>query len=630
MKIEIRNSRPAIVTDRGQTVLDGIYAGTKYWGNMWNVLKDYKNKEWSLEQCAPFTDGGKNFSVLGNAEYYIARCDNAVLYTVLSESEALIRTEVTNNSDIEKDPFDVVAFGGVFGERLESAVFNGTTDINGVRSVDMSSEAGVRIFADGETLVSPVNMTVKTRYGKDIHIGFVSFEHYFGGTYACEDGHMEARLYIDGRKIAPGKTVCSDWVRISVSGDGAAKAMTDYAEFVRDFLGIKNRFDHAPVGFSTWYYYMSNIDERTIYENVETCEKIRSRVPLEVFQIDAGWGSYYESEGNIERFPRGMKYYADYIREHGMMPGIWVSPFNFPKDGELCKNHPEYFVRDTEGNIKIVRDSAVLDATHPGAREFIRDAYKRITEEWGYRYLKIDIVSDFLTSGVYYEEGAGPLQSLRAYFRTVRESCPDDTFILACTCPLFEIAEYVDGVRIAVDIFERWESLTKEFHRIFPRFYTNGILYWNDPDCLMIRKSENEDDDCRRYCSRTDLEIRTYETAMYAAGGALLISDKLPLMNERQINDYSLYFPHRDSAAVPLDIERAYLPSVLDCGTQDGVRTVAFINWGESERSLNVTLDGEYTAREHWDGLDLGSHKGSYTVTLAPHESQLVHFTPKK
>ena len=628
MKLTLIGGKPAVTLDNGEPVYTDIYAGTRYWGTMYNVLKDYLDKSWTLCESEPFSDGKKDFSVIKNAKYYIAKTDNAEIYAVAGDSEVLFRSCIINGEN-EKSPFEIVSLGGLWRERLERVVYNGVFESNGVRVYDMTSESGVRILARDEGVESAVHFTALDSEKTAVHFGHVSFDKYFSGTHAREDGRLEARIYNEGRKIAPHERVTSDWIRLCF-GDTAQERLCDYARFIRDFGAFKKRFDRAPVGFSSWYYYMGAINERMIYENMETCDKIRSRVPLEVFQIDAGWGGTHSGDGIPDRFPKGMKYYADYIKEHGMTAGIWLSPFDFKTDESFVLEHPECFVHNAEGGLVLIQNKAVLDATHPTSQDFLRDMFKKVTCDWGYHYLKIDIITDYLTGGVYYEKGAGPLQNLRAYFKCAREFSHPDTYILGCTSPLLEIAEYVDGMRVAVDIFERWESLIKEFHRILPRFYMNGTLFWNDPDCLMIRKKENEDDDCRRFCSRNDTEIRTFESAMYASGGALLISDKLPLMSEAQIDDYARFFPHVDSAATPLDLTESFLPSTLDGGYDGDTRTLTFINWGERERTFTLPLDGAHTAKEHWDGAELGRFDGQYTVTLRPHESQVVHLTRTK
>lgn len=208
-------------------------------------------------------------------------------------------------------------------------------------------------------------------------------------------------------------------------------------------------------------------------------------------RIDAGWANgNHHGDVIAERFPHGMKYCADLIREHGMIPGIWLKPFDFDKDGDVVKEHPDWFVKTQSGDFATFHNNCMMDVTHPGAKQYVRDLYHKITYDWGYRYLKIDIVSEFMTAGVYHDPDAGALQNVREYFRLVRESVHPDTYILGCTCPMFEVAEFVDGMRVAVDIFERWESLIKEFNLIFKRYYMNRELFVSDADCLMIRKKE--------------------------------------------------------------------------------------------------------------------------------------------
>lgn len=70
----------------------------------------------------------------------------------------------------------------------------------------------------------------------------------------------------------------------------------------------------------------------------------------------------------------------------------------------------------------------------------------------------------------------------------------------------------------------------------------------------------------------------------------------------------------------------SFIPGVLDLGYEGDVRTVAFINWGERERTFHIDLNGLHSAVEHWTDEQLGSFEGAYQVTLPPHGSTLVHF----
>ena len=154
----------------------------------------------------------------------------------------------------------------------------------------------------------------------------------------------------------------------------------------------------------------------------------------------------------------------------------------------------------------------------------------------------------------------------------------------------------------------------------------NEEPFLSDADCLMVRKRENEDGDCRRNCIRTDEEIRTFLTAMYVAGGALFFSDKLPLLTEAQIGQYAALFPRTTRAGRPLDLMESWIPGIIDQGYEQDTRTVALINWGERQRRFTVSLTGKHHAKEHWTGEDLGTWTDTFQTTLQPHCSMLIHF----
>ena len=624
MILTVIDRRPAIVREDGSVVFHSIYTGNRYWGTMYNVLTDFKEQSWSVREESFEVD--KDVTPMGEGvRYFIAECDNSVLYAALTEDKALLRTETVNDGE-DKSAEDAITLGGIYENRLERCMWHGYTTYNGLRQLDMNARSHVKKFCENDFCESAVHLPAVDEKGRAVNFGFVSYERYFSSVFACESGKVEFRHFLDGRKRLAGQKITSDWMLISFYDD-MVEGLPEYARFVHDFNSFRDIHTSEPVGFCTWYYYMGNIDERSVYENLEKCKEIKDTLPLDVFQIDAGWGKRdHHFECDEVRFPKGMKYYADLIREAGMTPGLWTTPFDYHKDSDTVREHPEWFVHYEDGSLALHGESCMLDVTHPDAAEHVRGLYRRFTYEWGYRYLKIDIVSDYMTTGVYYDKDAGALQNVREFFRLVREASHPDTYILACTSPMFEIAEHVDGVRVAVDIFERWESLLKEFNLIFKRYYMNRTLFVSDPDCLMIRKSENEDGDCRRYCSRDDAEIHTFLVAMYAAGGAMIISDKLPLMSDEHFAMYKKLLPVGGRVGKPLDLMDSFIPGILDMGEKDGRREVALINWGERERTFRVTLDGTWRAHEHFTEEELGVHTDSYTVTLQPHHSQLVIF----
>ena len=624
MIVEIRNDRPAIVREDGSAVLTAIYTGSRYWGSTYNVLKSYGEQRWSVRESDSFSEKN-DFSVLGErVRYFIAECADSRLYAALTNRQALLRTEY-RNSGAATTPDTVISLGGIYENRLERAMYHGVSCDVGV--MDMNSKTDIMRFVENGFCESAVHMPIVDCSGQALNLGFVTFDRYYGRVFAREDGSVEFRHIVEKGRLEEGERISSDWMLLSFYED-MVEELPAYSRFVKEFNRFENRYQAAPVGFCSWYYYMENINERMITENLETIDRIRDRVPMEVFQIDSGWG-YGNQNGAVkeELFPKGMKAYAELIRSHGLRPGIWLSPFDFEQDGETVQSHPEWFIQDDEGRMILHGNCAMLDATHPGAQAYIRELYRKLTYDWGYRYLKIDIVTHFMTRGHYYDPKADSLTNVRKYFQLAREASHPDTYLLGCTCPLFEIAEFVDGSRISVDIFERWESLVKAFDRVFKRYYMNEELFLSDADCLMVRKRENEDGDCRRNCTRTDEEIRTFLTAMYAAGGALFFSDKLRLLTKEQIEQYAALFPRSMRAGRPLDLMESWIPGIIDQGYEGDTRTVALINWGEREKCFTVSLAGTHHAKEHWTGEDLGTCTDTFEATLQPHCSLLLHFT---
>ena len=72
-------------------------------------------------------------------------------------------------------------------------------------------------------------------------------------------------------------------------------------------------------------------------------------------QLDVGYSSHkellhglgipYEGDAGIdkEKFPHGLRYLADRIREIGLRPALWIGAYCPSKD-PLYQEHPEWFL----------------------------------------------------------------------------------------------------------------------------------------------------------------------------------------------------------------------------------------------------------------------------------------------
>ena len=78
------------------------------------------------------------------------------------------------------------------------------------------------------------------------------------------------------------------------------------------------------------------------------------------------------------------------------------------------QEHQDWFVKRADGTpYDTAWGGTCLDMTHPGAQEYLRGIVRRLTQEWGYRYLKMDGlctgagVQQIYVNDAYKEDGIG-------------------------------------------------------------------------------------------------------------------------------------------------------------------------------------------------------------------------------
>ena len=152
------------------------------------------------------------------------------------------------------------------------------------------------------------------------------------------------------------------------------------------------------------------------------------------------------------------------------LPGIWVSPHAVSKESDVYKNHKDWLVKTFSGEI---HPANALDFSHPKAKKWLYDLFKKLTDEYGYEYIKVDLIAPVMCAGKYYDENFNSLKNYRESLKIIREAVGRNVFILVCTAPIMASVGLADGVRTSVDIFERYQSLLNVFSRSLNRCYLN-------------------------------------------------------------------------------------------------------------------------------------------------------------
>jgi len=159
--------------------------------------------------------------------------------------------------------------------------------------------------------------------------------------------------------------------------------------------------EDAPVSWCSWYPYRLSVSEdRVLADAAIAAERLRP-LGLSIMELDLGW-----EEGHLpsvftenERFPHGLGWLSERMRELGLELGVWKAPYQVSEFDPLVREHPEWLLHGEDGGLASLwtwfwephGDIYALDLTHPGAQEWLRSRVRSLAER-GVRYLKADFI----------------------------------------------------------------------------------------------------------------------------------------------------------------------------------------------------------------------------------------------
>lgn len=195
------------------------------------------------------------------------------------------------------------------------------------------------------------------------------------------------------KELAPGECFESVKAAITVgtSFDDALAQMTSYRRKIVRY----NKTDAGlPVIFND---YMNCIWADPTTDKLLPVIDKAAETGAEYYCMDAGWyadGTWWETVGEWQpcswRFPGGMKEVFDYIREKGMIPGIWleieVMGINCPILSQFTDDC--FFMR--HGKRVIDHGRYQLDFRNQKVRNFATGVIDRLVSEYGVGYIKMD------------------------------------------------------------------------------------------------------------------------------------------------------------------------------------------------------------------------------------------------
>ncbi|HUW57342.1 MAG TPA: alpha-galactosidase, partial [Planctomycetota bacterium] len=201
--------------------------------------------------------------------------------------------------------------------------------------------------------------------------------------------HFESRCDLEALSFPPKNEVHAETLLI-LPEDDAWRAVETYTGLLAE--RYTPRLPERPLtGWSDWQYYRREITEEDVIENIETLAA--EAYPIEYILVDDGY-QRNRSDWLVpnERFPHGIKWLAERIREKGFKPGIWIAPLTAHASSELAREHPDWLVRDAHGHV-LTHDTHMgkvhaVDYTVPEALEWLRSLVRTLVQDYGYRWIK--------------------------------------------------------------------------------------------------------------------------------------------------------------------------------------------------------------------------------------------------
>lgn len=425
-----------------------------------------------------------------------------------------------------------------------------------------------------------------------------------------------------------------------VAADSPEEALETAAQEIAAFNQARVP-DEQKAYFCNWYEKRSFFDRKDLDRVLEhpSCDT------FSIIQIDDGYAAWGDWLITNDRWPLGMQEAADAIKAKGKEAGIWLAPCTAEEGGEIWNNHPDWILKDLDGNpirkmeadeYKVFVHAAryPLDLSHPEVIPYLKNVFATLTA-WGYTAFKTDFMDWGYVDSTTVSRATGGKTSAQWFnllLREIREAIGPDAYWLACISYFQPFVGICDGMRIASDVSEHWNNETVPgndgigggtLNMILESYYCqyfNNVLWQNDPDVIFLREHGIQ---------FTDTEIESL--ALWAAftGSALTVSDFFDQLREDRWQLWQFIHPRGTKMTARLPFwTRQPSPYVAVRDYSKGTAVLVF-NTGDkaAEIALDTSSVTESTMADAWIWTPAGHEalgkSTSLNAQLAPHASRL-------
>lgn len=431
---------------------------------------------------------------------------------------------------------------------------------------------------------------------------------------------------------------------------------------------MKFILQHPPMGWNSYDYYDTNVNEEQVRANAEYMAAHLKQYGWEYVVVDIQWYAYdtasmrekyqYIPFGRVEmdayarllpcidKFPsaadgKGFRPLADYIHSLGLKFGIHIMR-GIPRSAAekhcaiLGSSARADEIADPSSICKWNPDMYGVRAGVEGAQEYY-DSIAALYAEWGVDFIKCD---DICNTNLYTENPYSAAHEIEMLQKAIEKTGRDIVLSLSPGPALIEKAwhyeKYANMWRITDDFWDNWELLKAMFERC--EVWQNHVRPGSFPDCDMLPLGWiGKEFGAERQTNFTREEQKTMMTLWSMFGSPMMIGAELTrldaetlalLTNEKILKLLSCDYVGRQE-------ERDEHHAIWSCCCKEKKEAyVALFSFAEDERELffdvkeseqlkDFTLTEKETATELWSGEKTEVADGVIRAKVGRHDVKI-------
>ena len=443
-------------------------------------------------------------------------------------------------------------------------------------------------------------------------------------------------------------------------------------------------FSSPPAAWSSWTSYYSDVREDDIIRNTDWIATHLKPYGFEYVVLDDGYDRdpagkhFWIANWDKQKFPHGPRWLTDYIHSKGLRAGVWLVPNAY---AGAVQDHPDWYLRDRQGQLVLDYQTPALDSTHPGAKDFLRQLFTTL-DDWGFDYYKFDgehalpRYAPPVDSSRLYDRAVDPLVAYRARLKLIREFLGPKRFIEGCPAgtPLNGIG-FFDSYFNGDDLYGSWQGMYALFSSINANVFFNHLLVYLMPGegmelgppmsvdearqkrpAEVVSVAKSREDPLRGF-GVTTAEARTLVSWVALTGVAYPLASVMPELPQERVRLLQQTLP--TLPILPLDlysrgndmrwnIFKSVTPDtyihnyadVLDlkvnavAGAYD---VVGLTNWHSEPETRSITFTAQlglapgvkYTVFDFWAQKLLGTFSQGMDLEVAPHDTRVLAIHPE-